>query len=79
MTDDGDGVRMEIRDDGRGFAADTAVAHGEPQNGIGLVGMRERIRLLGGRLELISGLAARRPYRHATSASTAAPGQRLST
>ena len=54
MTDNGDGVRMEIRDDGRGFTAETAEPNGEPQDGIGLVGMRERMRLLGGRLELIS-------------------------
>ena len=45
---------MEIRDDGRGFDAVTALPPGEPENGIGLVGMRERIRLLGGRLELTS-------------------------
>ena len=54
LTDNGDGVRMEIRDDGRGFTAETAEPNGEPRDGIGLVGMRERMRLLGGRLELIS-------------------------
>jgi two-component system, NarL family, sensor histidine kinase UhpB len=54
LTDNGDGVRMEIRDDGRGFTAETAEPNGEPPDGIGLVGMRERMRLLGGRLELIS-------------------------
>ena len=54
LTDDGEGVRMEIRDDGHGFDAVAALPPGEPENGIGLVGMRERIRLLGGRLELTS-------------------------
>jgi signal transduction histidine kinase len=55
LTDNGDGVRMEIRDNGRGFTATTAEPNGEPRDGLGLVGMRERMRLLGGRLELISG------------------------
>ncbi len=54
LTDNGAGVRMEIRDDGCGFTAETAEPNGEPLDGIGLVGMRERMRLLGGRLELIS-------------------------
>ena len=45
---------MEIRDDGRGFTVETAEPNGEPRDGIGLVGMRERMRLLGGRLELAS-------------------------
>jgi signal transduction histidine kinase len=54
LTDNGDGVRMEIRDDGRGFTAEQAGPNGEPRGGIGLVGMCERMRLLGGRLELFS-------------------------
>jgi signal transduction histidine kinase len=40
-------VAVVIEDDGRGFAADTLSG-----DGIGLVGMRERIALVGGRLEL---------------------------
>ena len=40
-------VAVVIEDDGRGFAADTP-----SEDGIGLVGMRERIALVGGRLEL---------------------------
>ena len=49
-----DGVRMEVQDDGHGF--DPAAAEPDPdgQSGIGVVGMRERLRLLGGRLELDS-------------------------
>jgi signal transduction histidine kinase len=40
-------VAVVIEDDGRGFAADAPF-----EDGIGLVGMRERIALVGGRLEL---------------------------
>ncbi len=49
-----DGVRMEIRDDGHGFDPDAAQPDLDEQSGIGVVGMRERLRLLGGRLELDS-------------------------
>ena len=54
LVEDDDGVRMEIRDDGRGFEPDTVVVDPDGRNGIGVVGMRERLRLLGGRLELES-------------------------
>jgi signal transduction histidine kinase len=54
LFEDGDGVRMEIRDDGRGFDPEAVVPDEEGQSGIGVVGMRERLRLLGGRLELES-------------------------
>jgi two-component system, NarL family, sensor kinase len=49
IADDGSGTRLEIRDDGRGFDAPA------PASGLGLVGMHERMRLLGGELELTSG------------------------
>ena len=52
LAEDADGVRMEIRDDGRGFEPDRVGPAEDGQSGIGLVGMRERLRLLGGRLEL---------------------------
>jgi signal transduction histidine kinase len=45
---------MEISDDGRGFDPGAVVPDAEGQSGIGVVGMRERLRLLGGRLELES-------------------------
>jgi signal transduction histidine kinase len=48
------GVCMEIRDDGRGFDPADVVPAEDGENGIGLVGMRERLRLLGGRLEIES-------------------------
>ena len=48
------GVCMEIRDDGHGFDPACAVPAGDGESGIGLVGMRERLRLLGGSLEIDS-------------------------
>ncbi len=41
-----DGLSLRIRDDGRGFRTDRTT----PGAGIGLIGMHERIRLVGGRL-----------------------------
>ena len=49
-----DGVCMEIRDDGHGFDPAGVLPDKDGQSGIGLTGMRERVRLLGGRLELES-------------------------
>jgi len=49
-----EGVRMEVRDDGRGFDPETFVPAEDGQSGIGLAGMRERLRLLDGRLEIES-------------------------
>ncbi len=45
-------LRVEVRDDGVGFAPSS------PADGTGIAGMRERIALLGGRLELGSGPGA---------------------
>jgi two-component system, NarL family, sensor kinase len=53
LVDDGEGVQMQVEDDGHGFEQD-ASPEPESRDGIGLVGMRERMRLLGGRLELTS-------------------------
>lgn len=50
-----EGVCMEIRDDGHGFNPGSVVPDEDGQSGIGLAGMRERLRLLGGRLEIESG------------------------
>jgi signal transduction histidine kinase len=49
---DGGYVRLEIEDDGRGLATD---APGASEGHYGLVGMRERARLVGGRLEVGAG------------------------
>lgn len=51
---DEEGLCMEIRDDGHGFDPDGVVPDEDGQSGIGVAGMRERLRLLGGRLELDS-------------------------
>jgi signal transduction histidine kinase len=48
------GVCMEIRDDGHGFDPASVVPAEDGESGIGLVGMRERLLLLGGRLEIES-------------------------
>jgi signal transduction histidine kinase len=53
LRDRGDeGLCMEVRDDGHGF--DPAAVVPDEDGGIGVVGMHERLRLLGGRLELES-------------------------
>ena len=54
LREDDDGVCMEIRDDGHGFDPCAVQPAVDGQSGIGVVGMRERLRLLGGRLELDS-------------------------
>ena len=54
LSEDDDGVRMEISDDGHGFDRCAVQPDTDGQSGIGIVGMRERLRLLGGRLELDS-------------------------
>jgi len=46
-------VLIEIRDDGRGFDP-AKLPDGDSRTGIGLAGMHERLRLLGGRLEIES-------------------------
>jgi len=47
----GDELRLEIEDDGVGFAP--RPEH-EPQSGTGLIGIRERVRALGGQLTITS-------------------------
>jgi signal transduction histidine kinase len=49
---DADGVLLEVRDDGRGFAVPTNLAELEKGGGLGVVGMRERANEVGGRLEI---------------------------
>jgi signal transduction histidine kinase len=50
----GEGVCMEIRDDGHGFDPARVEPAEDGQSGIGIAGMRERLRLLGGCLEIES-------------------------
>jgi signal transduction histidine kinase len=48
VSEDDGVVKIVVADDGRGFAPD------DPTDGFGLIGMRERIRLVGGRHEVDS-------------------------
>ena len=50
LSSDGAGTILTIVDDGRGFAAGSAECAG----GLGIAGMRERLRLVGGRLQIDS-------------------------
>jgi signal transduction histidine kinase len=55
LRDEGvEGVCLEIRDDGQGFDPERVVPAEDGESGLGLVGMRERLRLLGGRLDIES-------------------------
>lgn len=47
-------VRLVIEDDGCGFEADSMPAIGSGTSGVGLVGMRERVAMLGGQFSLRS-------------------------
>ena len=47
-------MTLRVSDDGHGFDPDAVVPAEDGESGIGLVGMRERLRLLGGRLEIES-------------------------
>jgi signal transduction histidine kinase len=51
LEEDDAGLRLTITDDGRGFAVDAAIAASRSH---GLVGMRERVELIGGDLEILS-------------------------
>ena len=54
---DAEQVMLEVSDQGRGMSAETlrAIEGGHWSAGVGIAGMRERLRLLGGRLEIESG------------------------
>ena len=49
-----DEVRLEVRDYGRGFDPTVAPVESGPGERVGLAGMRERVSMLGGRLEIHS-------------------------
>jgi signal transduction histidine kinase len=54
----GEEIRLEVRDGGHGFILKTpAGAEPAPELGVGITGMRERLRQLGGRLEITSSSA----------------------
>ena len=74
LCEDDDGVCMEIRDDGHGFDRCAVQPAVDGQSGIGVVGMRERLRLLGGRLELDSAPGGPTVVRAVLPRWTATPG-----
>ncbi len=47
-------IKVQIRDDGRGFNVDEAISSKERPRGLGLVGMRERVSIVGGTLQIKS-------------------------
>ncbi len=57
MVRERDVLRLEVQDDGRGIGKDrlVSVRRGTTRDGIGVVSMRERAELLGGRFEIESG------------------------
>ncbi|MDQ3864747.1 MAG: PAS domain S-box protein [Actinomycetota bacterium] len=54
LTRRGRKVRLEVRDEGRGFDPQAALAEQGPVERVGLSSMRERVTLLGGELEIRS-------------------------
>ena len=50
----GNSLEVVVADDGRGFDADRVLGRSASEKGYGLLGMRERIDLLGGRLDIAS-------------------------
>jgi PAS domain S-box-containing protein len=53
LREDRETIRLEIKDDGRGMPPRIGAL--EPSAGVGILGMTERVRLLGGRVEIQSG------------------------
>ena len=54
IVPDPDGIRAQVTDDGRGFDPETTVARAAHAGRLGLVGMHERARMLGGRTQIDS-------------------------
>jgi signal transduction histidine kinase len=54
LEEDHDGARLIVEDDGRGMVIDEAPPAGSPSRHLGLLGMRERLSLVGGTLEIES-------------------------
>jgi signal transduction histidine kinase len=52
--DDVNGVRLDVRDDGHGFEPARVTPAEDGSSGLGLAGMRERVGLLGGSVEIES-------------------------
>jgi signal transduction histidine kinase len=48
LSADGEGVRAKVTDDGRGFDPEASLVRAAREGHLGLVGMHERVRMLGG-------------------------------
>jgi signal transduction histidine kinase len=49
-------ISLIVEDDGRGFDPEAVIGHPDPSGKLGLLGMRERVTLVGGMLEIESKL-----------------------
>jgi len=54
IAPDPEGIRAQVTDDGRGFDPETTVARAARAGRLGLVGMHERVRMLGGQTRIES-------------------------
>ena len=54
IAPDSEGIRAQVTDDGRGFDPETTVARAARAGRLGLVGMHERVRMLGGQTRIDS-------------------------
>lgn len=54
VTSDQDGIHAEVRDDGEGFDPEAMLVSAARAGRLGLVGMHERVRMLGGRTHIDS-------------------------
>jgi signal transduction histidine kinase len=54
VSSDAVGVEVEVTDDGRGFDPETTLVRAAREGHLGLVGMHERVRMLGGRTRIDS-------------------------
>ncbi|HYP48126.1 MAG TPA: sensor histidine kinase [Thermoleophilaceae bacterium] len=54
LSVNGEGTELYVRDDGRGFDQRQVARELEAESGLGLTGMSERARLVGGELEVVS-------------------------
>jgi signal transduction histidine kinase len=54
IVPDADGIRAQVSDDGRGFDPEATVAPAARAGRLGLVGMHERVRMLGGQTQIHS-------------------------
>ena len=54
LAEESDGVRITVEDEGRGFDVGATMGPGQYRRGFGLYSVRERLELMGGRMEIAS-------------------------